>query len=124
MKLSKPSLNAMGEMAGHNEESLHWGGRTIVEQLAHVGSEVERTFRAQEMGHETRFENAFARALQLFDVTANDARWRGHRRREVLRAREEFCRLVLDGDETTGSRSGLRRYFFAFAVAAQRQAGR
>jgi hypothetical protein len=63
------------------------------------------------------------RALELFDLTATDARWRGARRREILRAREEFCRLFHATDVAPASAEGLRRYFVAFAVAARRRVG-
>lgn len=97
-----------------------WGEFTFVEQMANVGSEVERAIRAHEAGKPERFDRALERALELFDLTATDDRWRGPRRRETLRAREEFCRLFFDPDPPAGSADGLRRYFLAFAVAARR----
>lgn len=79
----------------HAGAAERWPTFTLVEQLAHVGSEVDRAIRAFEAGKQDRFELALARALELFDLTAADARWRGLRCREILRAREEFCRLSL-----------------------------
>lgn len=95
-----------------------WETMTIVEQLAHVGSEVERAIRAHEAGRAERFDRALERALELFDLTARDNRWRGRRRREILRAREEFCRLFF-GDPPAGSARGLQDYFLYFAVLAR-----
>lgn len=100
-----------------------WAGLTLVEQMAHIGSEVERAVRAHASGRLTRFEPALRRALELFDLTAADARWRGSRRREILRAREEFCRLFFDSEVSPRSGAGLQRYFLAFALAARRAAG-
>jgi hypothetical protein len=97
-----------------------WTELPLVEQLANIGSEADRAIRAHEAGRRERFDLALARALELFDLTAADDRWRGHRRREVLRAREEFCRLFFADDVTGESAAGLRRYFLAFAVAARR----
>lgn len=91
-----------------------------MEQLAHVGSEVDRTIRAHTAEKTGRFDSALARALELFDLTAADVRWRGPRLREILRAREEFCRLFYDEHVSSGSARGLQRYFLAFAVAARR----
>jgi len=91
-----------------------------MEQLAHVGSEVERAIRAHGTNNRVRFEGALARALELFDLTAADARWRGPKRREILRAREEFCRLFFDENVPTDSARRLQRYFLAFAMAARR----
>ena len=102
---------------GHT--NLDWQRFSLVEQMANVGSEVERAIRAHQAGSQSRFENALSRALVLFDLTAADDRWSGPRRREVLRAREEFCRLFFDPTIRTDSAEGLRRYFLAFAVAAR-----
>jgi hypothetical protein len=68
-----------------------------------------------------RFDQALVRALELFDLTASDPRWRGARRREICRAREEFCRLFFDESVDPGSAAGLERYFLHFAVAANSQ---
>jgi hypothetical protein len=106
---------------GHSVTGLRWDRFSIVEQLANVGSEVERTIRAHDAGNSARFNNALARALALFDLTAADQRWAGHRRREVLRARAEFCRLFFEADPPADSAAGLSRYFLAFGVAARRK---
>jgi hypothetical protein len=108
------------EGSGHTEEGLRWERFTLVEQMANIGSEVERALRAREQGLQERAERAMVRALVLFDLTAASERWRGHRRREILRAREEFCRIFLDPDVPADSAAGLRRYFLAFAMAARR----
>jgi hypothetical protein len=102
---------------GHGAD--RWRTLPLVEQLANVGSEVERAIRAHEAGNDARRTMAMARALELFDLTATDERWRGTRRREILRAREEFCRLFFDAHVPVASAHGLRRYFLAFAVAAR-----
>lgn len=104
---------------GPQHVNLNWQRFSLVEQLANVGSEVDRAIRAHESGATARFDNALSRALDLFDQTASDARWSGPQRREVLRAREEFCRLFFDPTVSPDSSAGLRRYFLAFAVAAR-----
>lgn len=108
---------------GHRATALRWGTLTLMEQLAHVGSEVERSIRARDTGHAARLENALARALELFDLTAADQRWRGPRRREILRAREEFCRLFYSDDLPPSAARSLVDYFLAFAVLARRSQG-
>jgi hypothetical protein len=100
--------------------AARWGTLTIAEQLGNVGSEVERTLRAHESGNDARRDHALDRALELFDLTAADPRWRGPRRREILRAREEFCRCLFADRPSPASAAGLRRYFLAFAVLARR----
>jgi hypothetical protein len=104
---------------GHVDTATRWATLSIAEQLGNVGSEVERALRAHEARLPTRRDHALTRALELFDLTAADPRWRGARRREVLRAREEFCAHVLE-ERPAASVAALRRYFLEFAVLARR----
>jgi hypothetical protein len=98
--------------------AARWHTLSVSEQMANVGSEVERTLRARAAKPE-RLDAAMARARELFDLSATDPRWPLHRRREILRAREEFCRLFFDAEVPERSAEGLRRYFLAFAVAVR-----
>ena len=105
----------------HPGLSDRWMAFSLMEQMGNVGSEVGRTIRARATGNVERFDQALARALELFDLTTSDPRWRGARRREICRAREEFCRLFFDESVDSGSAAGLERYFLHFAVAANTQ---
>jgi hypothetical protein len=107
--------------AVHGDLGARWHAMSLVEQLGNVGSDVARAIRAHESGHAARFEAALSRALELFDLSAADPRWRGARRREILRAREEFCRIFFDGPSDPVLVAGLERYFRYFAVAANTQ---
>jgi hypothetical protein len=98
-----------------------WATFSLMQQLANVGSDVDRAIRAHATGDTTRFDHALERALELFDLTAADARWSGHRRREILRAREEFCRLFFSTAPPAGSAAGLQKYFLYAAIAANRR---
>jgi hypothetical protein len=104
----------------HADSARRWMTMSLVEQMANIGSEVERAIRAREAGNEARWLHAERRALELFDLTAADDRWRGARRREILRAREEFCSLFHASEPTRDSARGIRRYFLAFATASRR----
>lgn len=97
-----------------------WAALSLVEQLANVGSEVDRAIAARTAQRPDRFERALARALELFDMAAGDHRWRGPRRREILRAREEFCRLFFDHESPPDAVRTLAAYFLQFAVLARR----
>ena len=96
-----------------------WKSLSLVEQLANIGSEVDRAIRAHEAGRADRRDAAVNRGLELFDLTAADDRWRGAPRREVLRAREEFCALFWRDPAPSGAAESLSRYFLHFAVAAR-----
>ena len=97
-----------------------WHALSLVEQLANVGSEVTRTIRAQVQGNPERAHHALTRALELFDLTAADIRWKGSSRREVLRAREVFCASLHSDSSAVGDAEYLQKYFLQFAVAARR----
>ena len=58
-------------MTGHAALAAgRWSTLTLAEQLANVGSEVERTITAWEARRTERFDKALTRALELFDLTA------------------------------------------------------
>ena len=93
---------------------------SLMEQLGNIGSEVDRALRAYSLGKGDRFERALDRALELFDLTAADPRLALHQRREILRAREQFCRVFFDDTAESDLGAYLTRYFLQFAVAARR----
>ena len=112
-------------MTSHSDLAAgRWQLLTLAEQLAHVGSEVDRAIAAREAQRADRFEKALARALELFDLTVADDRWAGHRRREILRSREEFCRLFFDDNPPPGAARTLSAYFLRFAVLTRARQAR
>ena len=94
-----------------------WFELTLAEQLGNIGSEVSRTSKWKDKD-EKLFWGAVYRALELFDLTLSDPRWRG-RRREIARAREVFCDAVYGGKLYGSSFPDLIRYFNQFAFAAR-----
>jgi hypothetical protein len=94
-----------------------WQTMSLVEQMANVGSEVARAHRWHEKDPQLS-SHAFARALELLDLTISDPRWKG-RRKELTRAREFVCDAMLGGKAYGSDWKGLDRYFYAFAVAAR-----
>lgn len=95
-----------------------WRTLSPAEQMGNIGSEVERAIRAHQAGNGAGFEHAFDRALELFDLTTDDPRWRHRRLRELRRAREEFCGVFLSGD--LDNAAAVRAYYLAFALLARR----
>ena len=96
-----------------------WQQLTLCEQLGNIGSEVNRALRWKDK-NQKNFENAVSRALELFDLTLEDLRWRG-RLREIARAREVFLDAVSGGREYKSSLEELERYFFHFAYCARQK---
>ena len=101
----------------HGDSILErWGKMSLVEQMGNIGSEVSRAGLTEKNDSEM-FDGAVARALELFDLTLSDSRWRG-RLLEIGRAREVFCDAVLGGKEYDSDLSSLQSYFDQFAMIA------
>lgn len=95
----------------------HWYTLSLMEQLAHVGSDVARASRWHGKDPQ-RCEQAFDRAVELLDLTIADERWKG-RRKELTRARELLCDAMFGGTTYGSDLASLDRYFFHFAMAAR-----
>ncbi len=97
-----------------------WQSFTLVEQLANVGSEVERAINWSHKGRIDLCTNAVYRGLELLDLTIADPR---HRRRlkEITRVREALLDYFVGPNEFGSSDLLWRRYFGAFGMAAALQ---
>ena len=96
-----------------------WQTLTLAEQMGNIGSDVHRSIVFWQRNDTDRFASAFDRALELFDLTLADSRWRGTRGREIARAREVFCSLFFSS-EPYDAPEKMDRYFTEFAIAARR----
>ncbi|OHA67287.1 MAG: hypothetical protein A3C82_00030 [Candidatus Wildermuthbacteria bacterium RIFCSPHIGHO2_02_FULL_47_12] len=95
-----------------------WSKLSLAEQLGNVGSEVGRAAFFQNKD-EARFRVCVDRALELFDMTMEDARWRG-RLFEIARARELFCQAAAGENEYDTTLRDLERYLLPFAIEARK----
>src|SRR3989344_3078033 len=96
-----------------------WFTLSLLEQLAHIGSEVHRALLA-EGSDKKKFDNAVARALDLFDLTLSDPRLKG-RLWEIARVRELFCDAVYGKNEFSTTLSDIDRYLLIFGMAVSRK---
>lgn len=95
-----------------------WQRFNLTEQMANIGSEVGRARKWQGKDEEL-FQDAVERALELFDLTLEDPRWRG-RLREIARSREVFLDAVSGGKEYGSNLEKEENYFNQFALAARK----
>ncbi len=95
-----------------------WFQLSLCEQLGNIGSEVNRALH-WENKDQNNFKSAVIRALELFDLTLKDPRWK-KRLKEIARARELFCDAITGGKEYKSSLKDLDRYFFYYALCARR----
>jgi hypothetical protein len=98
-----------------------WFTLSLAEQLGNVGSEYERALRWKEQTDKVRFEHAFARMLELLDLTIVDPRWRNHRLKELTRLREVICDELYSEIPEFSHPSDLRQYFLYFGILARKQ---
>ena len=108
------------ETAIHQNLALgRWQQLSLPEQLGNIGSEISRTAKWQGKDKEI-FENTVDRALELFDLTLDDPRWKG-RLQEIARAREVFCDIIFGDKKYKTSLEDLDKYFTQFAFMARLQ---
>ncbi len=94
-----------------------WFQLTFFEQMANIGSEVERAINGQKKNEEYR-RKAIERALELLDLTIADIKNRS-RLKELTRLREALIDFFYFDNQFSSSIESWRKYFFAFAYAAR-----
>jgi len=97
-----------------------WHTMTLAEQLGNVGSEYERALRWKQKGNAKYFEGAFARMLELLDLTIADPRWKNHRLKELCRLRELICDELMNEPREYPDPRDFKNYFYFFAYAARK----
>lgn len=108
----------MSSVIHHNLASGNWQKLSLAEQLGNIGSEVSRARRW--LGKDQKsYDGAVERALELFDLTLGDPRWR-KRLREIARLREVFCDAITGGKEYGSTLKDLERDLFYFAFLSRR----
>jgi hypothetical protein len=99
-----------------------WFEMSLVEQMANIGSEIERTI-SWRGRNEKNSATAFDRGLELLDLTIADPRHR-QRLRELTRLREALADYFVFENRYGSTDESWRRYFHAFTYAAALRRGR
>ena len=97
-----------------------WSQLAFLEQLANVGSEVERALNWRAKHHPAFSQRAFERALELIDLTLAGAESLS-RLRELARLREAIVDYFAGDNHYASSEASWRRYFLPFAYAVRRK---
>jgi len=95
-----------------------WSQLSFFEQMANIGSEVERTILWKEKKNKEYSEQAFERALELLDLTIIDKKNKS-RLRELMRLRETLADFFVFNNEFSSSDKLWRSYFYPFNWAAR-----
>jgi hypothetical protein len=96
-----------------------WREFSFLEQMAHIGGEVERSLNWLAKNNSAYCEQAFERALELIDLTLEDGK-NINRLKELTRVREALVDFFAGANEFSSTDGLWRKYFFPFAYAARK----
>lgn len=94
-----------------------WHTLSLLEQIANIGSEVERALDWISKNNAAYSRMAFLRALELLDLTVADPRHR-NRLKEITRLREMLLDYFLGDNRYRTTEGSWRKYFRTFAHGA------
>jgi len=94
-----------------------WNKLSLFEQLANVGTDIDRVIRWRNKGNKEYSKSTFERALELLDLTADPKNSRG-KRKELTRTREALVDYFVYDNEYGSNDTIWHNYFFAFNYAA------
>jgi hypothetical protein len=95
-----------------------WKELSFIEQMANIGSEVERTIRWKEKGNLDYSRRAFERALELLDLTMGDGKNK-NRLREIVRVREALADYFAFENFYLSTDEKWKNYFLSFNFASR-----
>ena len=95
-----------------------WKQMTFLEQMANIGSEVDRALNWKAKNNEPFCQKAVDRALELLDLSLESTR-EFPRLKELSRTREALVDYFLGSNQYQSSENAWRKYFLSFATAFQ-----
>jgi len=98
--------------------SGRWAEMPFYEQMANVGSEVERAISWRKKGNPEYSYKALERALELLDFTIKDVEGRG-KLKELLRLREFMADSFAFDNEYKSTDKSWNKYFYSFIYASR-----
>jgi hypothetical protein len=101
-----------------NLASGRWKEMTFFEQMANIGSEVERTISWKNKGNKQYSIMAFERSLELLELTIADEKNK-KRLRELTRLWETLADYFQFQNEYKSTDQSWHNYFYAFTYASR-----
>jgi len=96
-----------------------WSQLSFLEQMANIGSEVERALNWRIKKNTDYAQKAFERALELIDLTLDNDKNYAHLR-EIARMREAIVDYFSGVNQFVSSDGSWRKYFLPFTYASRR----
>lgn len=98
--------------------SGRWRKFSFLEQMANIGSEVERAIKWKNKNNSQYSRMAFERTLELLDLTVENEKDKNHLK-ELLRLREALADYFVFENIYGSSDEKWHNYFYAFSFAAR-----
>ena len=103
----------------HKDLALgRWNNMSFLEQMANIGSEVERALNWQAKHNAEYSQKALERALELIDLSL-DGVTSPTRLKELARVREAIVDFFVGSNQFRSTETSWRKYFLPFAYAAR-----
>ena len=96
-----------------------WHQLSFLEQMANIGSEVERALNWRAKNNDAYCQQAFERALELVDLTLEGST-NFARLKELARMREAIVDYFSGTNQFMSTEKSWKKYFFYFTFAARR----
>lgn len=94
-------------------ENSRWNNFSFYQQMANIGSEVERAINWKKKGNQQYSRLAFERMLELFDMTISDQKNK-NRLKELCRLREILVDYLWGENIYQSKEKPTKNYFYAF----------
>ncbi len=101
-----------------------WFKFSVLEQLANVGCDVDRTIQWRNKGNLEYSHDAFERAIELLDFTIADPKHKNGTLKELLLVRECLIDYFMYDNVYSSTDKFWQDYFYQFNYAAALQRGR
>ncbi len=96
-----------------------WGKLSFMEQMANIGSEVERALNWRAKNNYDYSRKAFERSLELVDLTLENIK-DASRFKEITRMRESIVDYFFGENSFMSTEASWRNYFSHFTYAGRR----
>ena len=97
-----------------------WNMISTIDQMANIGSEIERAFNWRLKNNPAYAQKSFERALELIDLTLDCDKNYAHLK-EVARMREAIIDYFSGVNQFHSSESSWRKYFLPFFYASRKK---
>jgi hypothetical protein len=98
--------------------SGRWAEMPFFEQMANIGSEIERAIIWKNKGNQEYSRMAFERALELLEITIADSK-NNKRLKELTRLKEMLADYFEFKNEYNSNAQSWSRYFYSFNYASR-----